>query len=128
MNERIDPVEKVKANTASKEMSANKRVACSHRGGVRPGVRLPERARRRYEAWCVRGAGVGLTPGSACSALRREKDVFSENKGEGTHEEMYEEMMIEWEGLDRPAEDKRHGERKRAGQRRSAVLFAALAG
>ena len=62
--------------------------------------------------------------------LRGEEDVFSENKRGA--QERHEDIMIESNGraLMGPAdsEDKRPAERKRTGQRRSAVLFAALAG
>ena len=89
-----------------------------------PRMGPPERARdamnHRKAAWQrsarSRRVGVGLMTG--LGVLRREKDVSSENKGEGAHEGKREDIVIEWEGLDsdRPAEDKR--ERKRTTQRR----------
>ena len=65
-------------------MSANKCVAYSHRGEVRPGVGLPERAQdaKNHAVWqrSARSWG-GINDG--LGVLRREEDVFSENKGEG---------------------------------------------
>ena len=88
----------------------------------------PERARDAMNHRKGRGArscrvGVGLMTG--LGVLRREKDVSSENKGEGAHKEKREDIVIEWEGLDsdRPGEDKR-GRKWTTQRRRRGVRFA----